>query len=397
MRLFKPVVKRTDLQGMTPDVVGRSMRAGRRVVIFNWRDITHPQAGGAERVTHEIARRWVRDGHEITLFAAAYPGAAPHDVIDGVSVVRRGSQTTVHLAARRYYEANWCGRCDLVIDEVNTIPFFAPLYVHEPVLMLNHQLAREVWMFEAPFPLNIIGFASEPLYLQVYRHSPVMTISRSSLNSLSALGFHGPFYIIPMAVDTAAFAALPSLETKDDGLVLIFVGRVVPSKRVHDIVRALGRLHASGRTEARLWIVGGWDDVYRRSLTRLIGSLGLTEAVTFFGRVDVVTKEDLMRRAHLCVMASIREGWGLVVTESARLGTPSVVYDVPGLRDSTIDGVTGRVCAPTPKAMATSIASLTAAPEAYNQMRRVAWETASTLNWDETAHTAWRAVESCLS
>lgn len=389
------MVSQTDRQDMKPHVVDCSMR--RHVVIFNWRDITHPQAGGAERVTHEVARRWVRDGHEVTLFTAAYPGAMPHDVIDGVSVVRRGSQTTVHLAARRYYEVNWRGRCDLVIDEVNTIPFFTPLYVREPVLMLNHQLAREVWMYEAPFPVNVVGFAIEPLYLQAYRHTPVMTISRSSRDSLRVLGFQGPFYIVPMAVDTPALAALPPLAMKDEGLVLLFVGRVVPSKRVHDIVRALGRLHASGRTEARLWIVGGWDNAYRRFLTRLIGSLGLTEAVTFFGRVDGATREDLMQRAHLCVMASIREGWGLVVTESARLGTPSVVYDVPGLRDSTIDGVTGRVCAPAPSAMASSIASLVADSEAYDQMRRVAWETASALNWDTTARIAWHAVESCLS
>src|SRR5205085_1272425 len=133
-------------------------------VILNWRDILHPRAGGAEKVTHEIARHWVQWGHRVTLFCAAFPGAAYQETVDGVCVVRRGRQQTVHWDAYWHYRAGFQGRCDVIVDEVNTVPFFAPLYAREPVIMYCNQLAREVWRYEAPFPLSVVGYGAEPLY-----------------------------------------------------------------------------------------------------------------------------------------------------------------------------------------------------------------------------------------
>ena len=59
-----------------------------KILIFNWRDITHPWAGGAELQLHELAKRWVQYGHRITLFCARYRGAKSHDQIDGIHTPR---------------------------------------------------------------------------------------------------------------------------------------------------------------------------------------------------------------------------------------------------------------------------------------------------------------------
>ena len=373
------------------------MQPQRRVLILNWRDISHPGAGGAERVTHELARRWVTWGHQVTLFTASYPGARPEEWIDGVHVIRRGRQQTVHWEAYRHYRRALRGHYDVVVDEVNTIPFFAPLYARVPVVMYINQLAREVWRYEAPFPLSTAGYLTEPFYLRVYRHTPIMTISQSTEDDLRALGLRGSSHIIPMATDTQAFERLPDLETKERSLTLCFVGRVVPSKRVDHIVSALHLLHQTGHEDARLWIVGSWDDAYRRELDNLIAATGLGEHVTFFGRTDTATKEKLLARAHVFVIASIREGWGLVVTEANALGTPAVVYDVPGLRDSTVDGETGLVCKQnTPAALAQEIASLRQNTALYARLREHAWAAAKELSWDKTARAAWSAIEACL-
>jgi glycosyltransferase involved in cell wall biosynthesis len=48
-----------------------------------------------------------------------------------------------------------------------------------------------------------------------------------------------------------------------------------------------------------------------------------------------------MSRAHVLLVPGVREGWGLVVSEANAMGTPAVAYDVPGLRDSVKDRVTG--------------------------------------------------------
>ncbi len=367
------------------------------ILILNWRDITHPRGGGAEKVTHEMARRWVAWGHQVTLFCAAYPGALTEESIDGVHVIRRGRQHTVHWEAYRYYRRCLRGRCDVIIDEVNTIPFFAPFYAREPVIMYSNQLAREVWRYEAPFPLSAVGYAAEPLYLQAYRRTPLMTISRSTADDLRRLGLSGPCTIIPMSIDTGAPDTLPSMGTKERCLTLAFVGRVVPSKRVDHIIQALKHLHQASVCEARLWIIGAWDDMYRRALDRQIVDLDLLGHVAFFGSVDQATKECLMARAQLLVMTSIREGWGLVVTEANALGTPAVVYDVPGLRDSTCDGKTGLVCREkAPAALARAILTLRDDPALYARLRDQAWATAKQLSWDETARVGWAAIQRCL-
>ena len=36
-----------------------------RILIFNWKDIRNPEAGGAEVFTHEVAKRWVASGDEV--------------------------------------------------------------------------------------------------------------------------------------------------------------------------------------------------------------------------------------------------------------------------------------------------------------------------------------------
>ncbi len=391
------------IAGTDPDGAGGAARSGpsRRVLILNWRDIAHPKAGGAERVTHEIARRWVAWGYRVTLFSAAFPGSSAEEDVDGVRVVRRGSQTTVHWEAYRYYRGQHRDAFDVIIDEVNTIPFFAPLYARCPVVMFSHQLAREVWRYEAPFPLNALGYVAEPLYLQAYRRVPIMTVSRSTRNDLRQLGLQGPCRVIPEAIDTRAPAVLPDVASKEDRLTLVFVGRVVPSKRVDHLIRALALVRRSGcrgATQARLWVIGAWDGAYRRTLDQLVSTLGLRADVTFFGHVDEATKERLLARAQVFVMASVREGWGLAVTEANALGTPAVVYDVPGLRDSTIDEQTGVVCRRnTPSDMAAAIVALQAESERYLRLRRQAWAMAKQLNWDQTARAAWEAVEASVS
>jgi glycosyltransferase involved in cell wall biosynthesis len=66
-----------------------------------------------------------------------------------------------------------------------------------------------------------------------------------------------------------------------------------------------------------------------------------TDDITIFGKQDTSSKLELMSRSHVLLVPGVREGWGLVVTEANAMGTPAVAYDVPGLRDSVIDGVNG--------------------------------------------------------
>ena len=318
-----------------------------RILILNWRCPMNPQAGGAEYLTYEIAKRLVAGGDTVEWFSAAFPGAKPEEDLDGVHVVRAGRQWTVHLHAFRRYFRRLHSRFDLVIDEVNTVPFFTPLWADVPVFLLIYQLARQVWWYESPFPISLMGFALEPAYLRIYRRVPAFTESRSTLGDLRRLGFSGPVTVVPVGVSPVADVT----RANGEGPTFVYVGRLSRSKRVGDIIRAF-EIFQRTNSGSRLWLLGDGPGRHVRGLRRLVGHLGLDGSVEFCGKVSAREKYKRMSAAHALLMASVREGWGLVVTEANSCGTPAVAYDVAGLRDSIRHEETGLLVAPTHQALA---------------------------------------------
>src|SRR6202022_5190849 len=106
-----------------------------RILLLNWRDPMHPRAGGAEVFTYEIAKRLVSGGDSVEWFSAAVPGAPTEEARDGIRFVRAGRQWTVHWHAFRRYHGKLRARFDVVIDQVNTIPFFTPVWADVPAFM----------------------------------------------------------------------------------------------------------------------------------------------------------------------------------------------------------------------------------------------------------------------
>jgi glycosyltransferase involved in cell wall biosynthesis len=318
-----------------------------RILILNWRCPKNPRAGGAEFLTHEVAKRLVADGNEVEWFSATFPGADREESLDGVRIVRSGRQWSVHLRAFARYFRRLRPHFDLVIDEVNTIPFLTPLWADVPVFMLIYQLAREVWWYESPFPISLLGFLLEPLYLRFYRKVPTFTESESTLRDLRRIGFSGSITVVPVGVDVGSRLVRPKPEAPN----FLYVGRLAPSKRVNDIIRAFD-VFRKFTPDARLWLVGDGSPNHVRSLRKLVARLHLENSVDFLGRVSRGQKHQRMAEAYALLMASVREGWGLVVTEANSFGTPAIVYDVPGLRDSVRHGRTGLIVSPTPEALA---------------------------------------------
>src|SRR4029453_11378362 len=117
-----------------------------RILIFNWKDLAHPAAGGAEVFTEEVARELVRSGHAVTLFAASVVGRPEREIVEGGEVVLRGGGPGVYGAARRFWAEEGRRAYDVVVDEINTRPFLTPRWLHDtPIVALIHQIAREIW------------------------------------------------------------------------------------------------------------------------------------------------------------------------------------------------------------------------------------------------------------
>ena len=95
-----------------------------RILWLTWKDKKNPLAGGAEVVNEELAKRLADDGHEVFFVVGGFDGAAKEEDRDGFKIVRVGGRFSVYWHAYRYYKKNLTNWADLVIDEVNTFPFF---------------------------------------------------------------------------------------------------------------------------------------------------------------------------------------------------------------------------------------------------------------------------------
>ncbi len=319
-----------------------------RIVICNWKDRTHPAAGGAEVYTQECASRWASAGHHVTLLCASVEGQPSHENVDGVHVIRHGSRLGVYRQTAKYLHEH-AAEADVVIDEINTRPFFAHRHAGDtPVVALVHQVAREVWFNEVPLPVALAGrYVLEPRWLSQYRDVPTLTVSESSADSLRSYGFRN-IEIVPEGVEIPedALAAIATV-TKSSRPTLAFCARLVSMKRPDHAIQAYEQARKILGEELELHVIGGGplEDQLRRTAPA---------GVTIHGRVSHIEKYRILASAHALLATSVREGWGLVVSEAAAVGTASISYDIPGLRDS-VAAAKGFLTDDNPNALAAAI------------------------------------------
>jgi len=134
-----------------------------------------------------------------------------------------------------------------------------------------------------------------------------------------------------------------------------------------------------------------------RSLRSRVHAAGLDGSVEFLGRLSTDEKHERMARAHVLLMASVREGWGLSIAEANACGTPAIVYDVHGLRDAVRDGITGLIVPPSPDRMAGAMSHLTNGVGDYGRIRAEAMRWAGEFSFDSAAEEMRAAVTRTIS
>ncbi len=355
--------------------------------MLNWRDPDNPMAGGAERVTLAYLAGLARRGHEVHWIAHGFRGGAARSRIQGVHILRAGRAPASILRAVRWTRRQ--APFDLIIDQHHGLPWFAPWWGRARVVAYIHEVLGPIWNSFYPWPLSALGRAAESGLLRAYARIPFWTASGFTEKELRRRGVR-EVVRIPYGVDTPARSPLPRKRLSDP-LRLVVVSRLAPNKRIDHAIRVLPLLRRTG-VEARLAIVG--DGQCRRSLEALSARLAGPEQVEFAGRVSEERKLELLDGADLLLHTSVREGWGLNVIEAGLRGAPAVVYPVPGLVESTADGLTGWVAEEeTPEAMARAIARAIRDPEGYLACRREAQARARQHAWERILPSACQWLE----
>ena len=341
-----------------------------KILIMNRRDTGNPVSGGAEVFTLEIAKGLVRRGAEVTIFSSRFKGSLKEETVDGIRHIRGGNELTSHLHGFLYaliHRRDY----DLFLDEYNGLGFGG--FLLPRCMMHIHQLYGEFWMRELGKP-GYIPYLIEPWILRMYRRTPTVALSLSTVRDLQALGF-GKVDVVSVGIFNKPLEIVPE---KEPTATMIFLGRLRSTKNPADVIRIFMRVKES-LPDLRLWLVGrGPDEEALREMCQGV------EGIEFKGFVDEDTKLDLLRRAHLQIVPGVREGFGINVVEAASQGTPSIGYDVHGLRDSIKDGKTGLLATGVEDASDKALA-LFQDHEQYMQMARAGLEYAREFDWDRRA------------
>lgn len=359
-----------------------------RILILNWRDIKNPSSGGAEILTHELASRLVKRGHTVTQISSYFKNAKSREKLDGVNIIRKGNPdaralfNSVHFNAYKIYKKDFQGNIDIVVDEVHGIPFFSTFYVKEKKVVLICEIADELWKIAVRFPFSSLGRLIEKVYPFFYKNIPILTISESSKKEIINNGFSkSQVEVIPMGSNSRIVNVLPEKEVNE---TLIFVSRLSKTKGVTDAIQAV-KILKKKYPNIMLWIVGRGSDSFKNEILELVANLNLLENIKFFDFVTERKKEELLTRSHILVAPSVKEGWGLTVHEAGARGTPSVVYNVPGLRDIVKNNYNGLVCSEnTPESLANNLDKLLKDKLLYKRLQRGAIQERKKHTWDST-------------
>jgi glycosyltransferase involved in cell wall biosynthesis len=354
------------------------------ILALNWRDIRSPEAGGAEVHLHEILSRAVAHGHTVTWIACGFAGGAGEETIDGIRVIRRGAWWNANFvlpgAARRVLREQ---SVDLVLEDINKIPFFMPLHTSRPVLaVIPHLFGSTVFRETNPlFAAYVLAW--EALIPWVYRRSRFVAISPSTRDDLVRRGIAANRVdVVLCGLDHDRYRMLSGVARAETPTV-IHLGRLRKYKAVDVVLKSFVRVRREV-ANAQLVVVGDGPEL--AALKRLAQRLGLGEAVSFTGHVRGDAVVEWLNRAHVCVNASPKEGWGLTVVEANACGVPVVGSDRPGLRDSIRDGETGfLVPYGNVDAFAEKTVALLSDRALWQRTSAAALEWASTLTWERTA------------
>ncbi|MDF1544339.1 MAG: glycosyltransferase family 4 protein [bacterium] len=310
-----------------------------KILALNWNDLKNPYAGGAEVHLEELLRRLVSFGHEVTLFCSGWSGCKKEETIDGVRIIRRGNRYNFNLIAPLHLrKIARDGNFDLLVEDINKIPFYTPLYLNLKTLVVIPHLFATTVFHEINYILGSYIYLAEKPMVPVYRGCKYNVISESTADDIALRGVpRSDISIIHCGIDSDFYRHDPSLK-KYERPTTLYLGRLKKYKSIHHLIVAFSRVKEK-LPDAQLMIVGAGD--YAEDLKKLTASLRLDDAIEFTGFVSKEDKLDRLRRSHVAVLPSLKEGWGLTNIEANAVGTTVIAANSPGLRDSVSDGHSG--------------------------------------------------------
>lgn len=310
-----------------------------KILVFNWRDLKHSWAGGGEIYVFELAKRWVKMGHQVTVFVGEDKDGklSRHDSYNGIDIVRRGGRYTLYVWAMWYYLSRKLGNPDIVVDVINGIPFMTPIFSRKPKIAFIYHVHDKQFFYELPFPMSVVGFVIERyLFPLAYLSTEIVAISKTTKDELKKISF--PAKNIHIIYCGILKSKNHIKHPKYSVPTLLYLGRIKAYKRVDMLVEVFEKL-LEKRPNVHL-VVAGWGTEAATVVNTIMKSKH-RKKIKLVGPVSESEKIKLLSKSWLFANLSIGEGWGISVIEANLHGTPAIAFNVPGLSESIIHNKTG--------------------------------------------------------
>ena len=346
-----------------------------KIIWLAHRDPLNPKAGGAERTIYEICKRLVMKGHKITLLTGAWKGCKPIENLQGIEIHRFGKNIGPHFAVPVFLIKH---HYDLVVNDLgHAVPWISTTLANKHNIAFFHHLHARSLPGQVNHLLTKLITAIEKCYFIIYNNTVFVTESTTSKTDLLKIGIiKDKIIMIPPGVDKKLFHSAGKSKYPS----IVYFGGMRRYKRPEEIIYLMKSLiHNFG--DLKLFIIGTGPE--EQCMKKLVNELDIQNYVEFKGRISNEELSDIVALSWLNVHTSVTEGWGFSILEATSSGTPTVAYDVPGVRDALENGLNGiKVNDGNREELANAAFSILNDPEKW-------WsssvEVAKKYSWDKTA------------
>jgi glycosyltransferase involved in cell wall biosynthesis len=367
-----------------------------RIGIFS--DVFYPYlAGGGENRYYNLAKHLVAAGDDIHVVTSKLLGCLPYQTLFNGKLrihrvgfprhprTRRSILPLPGYALSAVAHAELIKECDIL--DLNTYASalagkLVSVLKKKPSIVTVHDLFAGQWSSEHNVLASVLGSMSERLIALSNSSGFFMTVSQSTKRKIirQLKVNESRIFVVPNGVDFERIQCLAQKAIRSSSERIVYVGRLIPYKRVNEVLELVARLRRRG-LDVKADIIG--DGPEREHLESLARQMGVSRQVTFWGFLR--QQEDVTRilsSAAVFVTPSIFEGFGMSVLEAMAAGTPVVAYDLEAYREYARDKVNCMLARPGHfEELVHNVSNLMTSPDNAREISRNGIETARGFDW----------------
>ena len=316
--------------------------------------------GGIARVVHDLSKRLIKDGHEVTVVTYRENTDVPEYENDkGVDVYRVDNymiHTNNFIDWIMQLNFNLVAKATEVIQNKGR---FDVIHAHDWLVAYSAKSLKNA--FNIPIVATIHAtesgrnsgihdetqrYINDTEWMLTYEATEVIVNSNYMKGHIQGL-FGLPFdkiEVIPNGINLTNFNGVDRdydfrrQFAMDNEKIILYMGRLVYEKGIQHLISAMPKI-LNGYHDSKLIIAGkgGMMD----ELKVQANSMGLGNKVYFTGYLNSKQVQKMYKCADIAVFPSTYEPFGIVALEAMLAGVPTVVSDIGGLNEIVEHGVTG--------------------------------------------------------